>query len=165
MPTARHCFLLITLLAATLIAIALFMEYQMGLEPCYMCMLQRVFLIAAGGFALLAFLFNPAHIGQRLLGGLVAISALFGAFFAGKQLWLQSLPEDQIPECGLAVGYLFEVHSFTAAVAELLKGDGHCAEVQWTFLGLSIPGWTLIFFVGIAALAIWQVLRARKISD
>ena len=77
--------------------------------------------------------------------------------FSGKQLWLQSLPEDQVPACGPPADYLFEVLDFSEALSMLLQGDGNCAEVQWTLLGISIPGWTLLGFVVlvIMALALW----------
>ena len=159
MPSVRTFFLLIFIACACLIATALYMEKVMGLEPCYMCIVQRVFVMATGVVALLAFVHNPGAVGVRVYSVLTAAAALAGSFFSGKQLWLQSLPEDQVPDCGVSVDYLFEVHSFGNAVAELLKGDGNCAEVQWTFLGLSIPGWTLICFVGFAAIAIWQLFR------
>ena len=161
MPSVRTCFLLIVIACCGLTATALYMQYQMELEPCYMCILQRIFVIATGFVALLAVLHNPKRLGYRVYGLLTAAMALIGSFFAGKQLWLQSLPEDHpyIPDCGSSVSYLFEVESFGNALAKLLHGDGNCAEVQWTFLGLSIPGWTLVCFLGLAALALWQLAR------
>ncbi len=164
MPSVRTFFLLVFAICTCLILTALYMQRVMGLEPCYMCILQRVFVIATGSGALLAFLHNPGVIGKRIYSVLVAVMALAGSFFSGKQLWLQSLPEDQIPECGVSVDYLFEVHTFGNALKELLQGDGNCAEVQWVFLGLSIPGWTLVCFIGLAAIAIWQLFRLANIG-
>ena len=168
LPSIRTCFLTIFLICFCLIATAFYMQEVMELEPCYMCILQRVFVIATGAIALLAVLHNPGRVGVRVYSLLTAAMALIGSFFSGKQLWLQSLPEDHpyIPDCGASVDYLFEVESFGNAVAKLLRGDGNCAEVQWTFLGLSIPGWTLVCFIGLAALALWQFGRKTdKISS
>lgn len=137
----------------------------MELEPCYLCILQRVFVMATGAIALIAGLHNPGMLGVRVYSALTTLTALSGSFFSGKQLWLQGLPEDQVPECGVSVDYLFEVHSFGNALAELLKGDGNCADVQWVFLGLSIPGWTFIAFIGLAGLAVWQMLRRPTVSN
>lgn len=161
LPTVRTCFLFIFIICCGLIGTAYYMQEVMELEPCYMCILQRVFVMAAGFVALLAVLHNPKKLGYRIYGILAATMALTGGFFSGKQLWLQSLPEDHpyIPDCGASVGYLFEVQSFFTALGELLHGDGNCAEVQWTFLGLSIAGWTLVCFVGLATLALWQLRR------
>ncbi|TNF01727.1 MAG: disulfide bond formation protein B [Gammaproteobacteria bacterium] len=156
MPSSRQVFLLMFVACLSLILVALYMQHVMELTPCYLCITQRVFVMLTGGIALLAFLHNR---GLRIYGALTALSALSGSFFSGKQLWLQSLPEDQVPACGPPAEYLFDVFSFNQAVGMLLRGDGNCAEVQWTFLGLSIPGWTLICFLGLAALGIWQVVR------
>lgn len=156
LPTPRQTNLLIFTGCLLLILIALYMQHVMDLNPCYLCITQRVFVILTGIIGLLAFLHNR---GQRLYGALISLSALGGAFFSSKQLWLQSLPEDQVPACGPPAEYLFDVFSFSEALGMLLRGDGNCAEIQWTMLGLSIPGWTLICFLGLAALGIWQVVR------
>lgn len=161
LPSVRTCFLAIFLICCALIATAFYMQEVMGLEPCYMCILQRVFVIATGALALLAALHNPGQLGYRVYSLLTAAMALTGSFFSGKQLWLQSLPEGHpyIPTCGASVDYLFEVESFVNALSKLLRGDGNCADVQWTFLGLSIPGWMLVCFIALAALALWQFAR------
>ncbi|MDM3870435.1 disulfide bond formation protein B [Porticoccus sp. W117] len=161
LPSIRTCFLIIFLICCGLMATAFYMQEVMELEPCYMCILQRVFVIATGVVALLAAVHNPRQLGVRIYSLLTAAMALTGSFFSGKQLWLQSLPKDHpyIPDCGASVDYLFQVESFTTALSKLLRGDGNCAEVQWTFLGLSIPGWTLVCFIGLAALALWQICR------
>ncbi|MCV6606054.1 MAG: disulfide bond formation protein B [Porticoccaceae bacterium] len=161
LPSVRSCFLAIFLVCCGLIATAFYMQEVMELEPCYMCILQRVFVIATGAVALLACLHNPGQLGVRIYSLLTATMALAGSFFSGKQLWLQSLPKDSayIPDCGASVDYLFEVETFSNALAKLLRGDGNCAEVQWTFLGLSIPGWMLVCFIGLTVLALWQFVR------
>jgi disulfide bond formation protein DsbB len=156
MPTARQTNLLIFIACNALILIALYMQNIMELKPCYLCITQRGFVILTGTFALLAFLHNY---GLKVYGGLIALSALAGSFFSGKQIWLQSLPEDLVPACGPPAEYLFNAFSFGEALSMLFRGDGNCAEVQWTFLGLSIPGWTLLCFLGLAALGLWQVVR------
>lgn len=158
LPTPRQTNLIVFLGCLLLILIALYMQHVMGLNPCYLCITQRVFVMLTGGIALLAFL-HHRHL--HIYGALTALSALGGSFFSGKQLWLQSLPEDQVPACGPPVEYLFDVFSFNQALGMLLRGDGNCAEVQWTFLGLSIPGWTIICFFGLAALGFWQAVRRQ----
>ncbi len=140
-----------------LIAIAMYMQYVMSLQPCYLCITQRVFVTLIGAVGLIAMVHNPAS--GRVYGALIALLSCTGGYFSGKQLWLQSLPEDQVPACGPPAEYLFDVFDFGEAVSMLLQGDGNCAEVQWTLLGLSIPGWTMIAFVGFAMLGIWQVVR------
>jgi disulfide bond formation protein DsbB len=106
-----------------------------------------------------AALHNPPRAGQRIYAGLSIAMATIGAYFSGKQLWLQSLPEDQVPACGIPVDYLFDSFSASEAIGMLLRGDGNCAEVQWQLLGLSMPGWVMVSFGGFAVLGALQFLR------
>tara|TARA_B110000879_G_scaffold164138_1_gene212003 strand:- start:5024 stop:5479 length:456 start_codon:yes stop_codon:yes gene_type:complete len=145
---------------AGLIAIAIFyFQNHLGLEPCYLCITQRVFVIAIGVIFLVAGLHNPLAKGQKIYSSLVAATAAVGGYFSIKQLWLQSLPEDKVPACGPPADYLFDAFSVSEAISMLLRGDGNCAEVQWQLLGLSMPGWVLVAFIGFAAVAIFQLLR------
>jgi len=159
MISVRHCFLLIALSCAGLITTALYMEHVMGLVPCYLCIVQRVFVIVTGALALLAFAHNPATTGTRVYGALTAISAFSGSGFSIRQLWLQSLPEDQVPACGPPADYLMDSFSLAEWLPMLLQGDGNCAKVDWTFLSLSIAGWMLIIFQALAFFALWQTVR------
>jgi disulfide bond formation protein DsbB len=143
-----------------LIVIAVFyFQNQLGLEPCYLCMTQRVFVMAVGLIFLLATLHNPAGKGRSIYSVLTITTSLGGAFFSVKQLWLQSLPEDQIPACGPPVEYLFDAFSASEAISMLLRGDGNCAEIQWQLLGLSMPAWVLVSFTLLTGLGLLQLLR------
>ena len=145
---------------AGLIAVAiLYFQNYLGLEPCYLCMTQRVFVIAVGVIFLAAGLHNPAATGQKIYAGLATLAALAGSFFSIKQLWLQGLPEDQVPACGPPVDYLFDAFSVSEAISMLLRGDGNCAEVQWQLLGISMPGWVLVSFIALAGVGLLQLLR------
>lgn len=161
-PTSRLVFLLIFVTCAAVLLAALYMQHVMGLVPCYLCIVQRVFFVATGAVALVAALHNPGTAGIRVYGTLTALAAIGGGGFAIRQLWLQSLPEDQVPACGPPADYLFDTFSFGEVLPLLLKGDGNCAKVDWTFLGLSIAGWSLVVFAGLALLALWQVARPRR---
>jgi disulfide bond formation protein DsbB len=142
-----------------IVAVFYFQDY-LGLEPCYLCITQRVFVIAIGVICGLAVIHNPPQCGQRIYAALSTIAAVAGGYFSSKQLWLQSLPEDQVPACGVPVDYLFDAFSLSEAVAMLLRGDGNCAEVQWQLLGLSMPAWVLIAFGGFTIVGLTQ--RWRK---
>lgn len=160
LPTNQTLSLTMAAACALLIAVAVFyFQNSLGLEPCYLCITQRVFVIAVGVIFLLAGLHNPARAGQRIYAGLAALTAIGGGFFSIKQLWLQSLPEDKVPACGPPVDYLFDAFSPSEALSMLLRGDGNCAEVQWQLFGLSMPAWVLICFVGLAGVALFQILR------
>lgn len=151
----------IVLACAGLILTALYMQEVMGLLPCYLCIVQRVFVILTAAVALAAFLHNPGARGQRRYGAATALCALGGAGFSLRHLWLQSLPADQVPACGPPAAYLFDAFPLAKAIPLLLQGDGNCAAIDWTLFGVGIPGWTLIAFIGLAAAGIWQIARAR----
>ena len=164
MPNAlrpRLVNLYIFLFTVTLLAIAMYMEHGMGLEPCPLCITQRIFFLAAGLVALAAFAHGPAVRGRRVYGIGTALLSLAGAGFALRQLWLQSLPKDQVPSCGPSLSYMVEMFPLSEVLATMLSGDGNCAEVSWVdpVFGLSIPWWTLFGFIGLAAVALWQAFR------
>lgn len=133
----------------------------MELEPCPLCILQRVMVVSAALIALLGALHGPGETGIRVYGWLVALSAIIGGAISGRQLWLQSLPEDEVPACGASLDYLLDVFPLTEVLSMVLAGDGTCAEIVWQFLGLSIPGWTLVGFVGLVLIGAWQALQPR----
>ena len=161
LPSPRTTFLILFLGCTGLILVGMYMQYVMDLYPCPLCITQRVFIVAVGLTALLAFIVNPKTTGRRVFGALGVLFAIGGGAFSSRQLWLQSLPEDQVPACGPSVEYLLENFPLMDALSVLLRGDGNCAEVVWTFLGISIPGWTLVAFIGLAAINVWQIARSR----
>lgn len=159
LPSARLTFLLLFLGCTGLILVGLYMQYVMDLYPCPLCITQRVFIVAVGLTGLLGFVVNPKTTGRRVLGTFGLLFAILGGSFSSRQLWLQSLPADQVPACGPDIGYLLENFPLMDALSVLLRGDGNCAEVTWSLFGISIPGWTLVAFVGLAAVNIWQIVR------
>lgn len=146
MMTQRKLFLAGSLGCGVLIAIALYMQHVMGLEPCPLCILQRVAVIGMGVVLLVAALHNPVGRGRRVYAGLTALVALFGLVTAGRNVWLQHLPPDRVPDCGPGLDYMLEVFPLSRTLELVFRGSGECAEVQWTFLGFSIPEWMLLVF-------------------
>jgi disulfide bond formation protein DsbB len=142
-----------------LMGAALYMEHMMHLEPCPLCIFQRIAVIVAGLIAITAALHNPAQVGIKVYGLLVVLASAVGSALAARQLYLQSLPEDQVPSCGPGLDYLLDVFPMQEVIQMVLVGDGSCAEVVWTLLGISIPGWTLVGFIGLITLGLFQALR------
>ena len=141
-------------------AFALYLEHVQGLEPCPLCVFQRVGLIALGVISLIAFIHNPAsNAMKRVYALLGSVGILWSAGVAGRHLWLQHLPADQVPACGPGLNYLVEVLPLKAVFEQVLTGSGECAAIDWTFLGQSLPFWSLIFFVVLALVSVWQLLR------
>ncbi len=137
----------------------IYFQHLLGLNPCALCITQRVFICAVGLVALLAFIVNPNKTGRRIFAAVGVLLAVGGSYFSGRQVWLQNLPEDQGPACGPTFEYLLQNFPLMDALRVMLRGDGNCAEVVWQFLGLSIPAWTLVAFAGLAAFNIWQFVR------
>lgn len=157
--TPRLVYFGLALLALFAMLFAWYLEYQVGLNPCPLCMTQRVFVVAGGLVALLAFLHNPAGWGRRVYGLLCAASAIAGGAVAARHVWLQHLPPDQVPACGPSLEYMLDTLPFRETLSMVLMGDGNCAETHWTLLGFSIPEQTLMLFVVIALISLWQALR------
>lgn len=158
-PSIRQTNLIVFLGCAASMLVAAYMEHVMGLAPCPLCITQRVFMVLVGVLALLAFLHNPGKSGRRIYAGLGVLAAIIGGGFSSRQLWLQSLPEDQVPACGPGLAYMFESYPFMEAFEVLMRGDGNCAKVDWSLLGISIAGWTLVAFIVLALINIYQLVR------
>lgn len=157
--SARTINWLIVAVATMSMIMAYYFEYIVGLEPCPLCMTQRVFVVLVGCIALVAALHNPAALGLKVYAGMGIVAAIAGGYFSGRQLWLQSLPEDQVPACGPPLEYIMQNFPLLEALQVLLTGDGNCAEVVWQFLGLSMPAWVLIIFIGLIVTNISHLIR------
>jgi len=153
MPSRRLLNILGFGACALLLGYAYFLQFYQGLEPCPLCIFQRLAMAALGFIFLVAAVHNPKRsAGARTYGILIALVAALGAGIAGRHVWLQNLPPEQVPACGPGLDYLLETFPLSETIALVLRGSGDCAEVDWTFLGLSIPAWTLLLFVGLGAM-------------
>ncbi len=138
---------------------ALALEYGADLAPCPLCIFQRAGVILAGLFFLAAALHNPRATGQRIYAGLAGVSALAGGAVSIRHLWLQQLPEDQVPACGPDLDYMLDVFPLWEVITTIFQGSGECADTSWQFLGLTIPGWSLVVFVILLGMALVQLIR------
>lgn len=156
--------LLGALICAGAMGFALYLQHVQGLEPCSMCVFQRVAMIAAGVFFLLGAVLGPSGLGRMICTGLAGVSALAGLGIAARHVWLQSLPADQVPACGPALNYLMEVMPLWEVVQSILRGDGNCAVIDWSFLGLSLPAWTGVGFFLLADWALMCIILPRILA-
>jgi disulfide bond formation protein DsbB len=158
----RQQFLLGFLACTGLMAYALYSQYVLGYEPCPLCTFQRVAMIALGLVFLAGALHAPSgRTGRSVWGLLAVLVALVGAGIAGRHVWMQSLPPDQVPACGPPLEFLTETLPLVQVIRKVLTGSGQCAEIDWTLLGLSMPAWVLIAFLGLAAWAALAAFRRR----
>ena len=158
----RLQFLLGFILCAALIGFALFSQNVWGLVPCPLCIFQRIAFAALG----LVFLFGAAfaprgRFGRGTFGVLALAAGSAGGYIAGKHVWLTTLPPDQVPECGPPLGFIWETNSFTQTISKVLNGSGECAKVDWDLLGLSMPAWSLVWFLLLTTWAVYAGYRSR----
>ncbi len=161
-PSYRKINMIGALLAIAAISFSFgILQGYLELDPCPLCTADRFVVIGLGLVFTLAWAHNPARIGQKAYAILNLPIVLIGIGLAVRHIWLQNLPPDQVPECGPDITYIFEVFPLLDALKMLLSGSGECAEVQWKFLGLSIPEQTLILFSIFSVLIAFQLLRKR----
>lgn len=140
-----------------MLAIGAYFQFVEELEPCPLCISQRIAILVTGIIFLIAAIHNPKHAGLKTYSILAAITALCGAGISIRHVWIQNLPADEVPECGPGLEYVFENFPLLDTIKLMFNGTGECAEVLWTFLGISIPGWTLVAFIGLATLSLLQL--------
>jgi len=156
LPGRQSGFFLTTAACAGAMGFAFYAEYVLRLDPCPLCMLQRVGVVAVGALAFLGGVHNPRAWGFRVWSALVVMAALAGAGVSGRQLWLQSLPSDQVPQCGPGLDYLLQTLPFTKVLEKVLLGSGECAVVDWRFMGMAMPFWVLVFFGVVILFTLFQ---------
>ena len=143
-----------------------FLQRYMGFSPCPLCIFQRIGLMVMGGFALIAAVFNPKSMVTRLLLWLGSLAGIgWAAIVAGRHVWLQHLPADQVPSCGPGLDYWLDTLPMQQVLKEVFAGSGECASIDWTFMGLSIPEQSLILFsilILTHVLILWRIVRPAR---
>jgi len=143
----RLFYISIFLICGALLGFGLYLEHGKGLEPCPLCVFQRIAFISIAMIALIAALHGPDRMAVWFYNGLISLAALIGGGIATRQVWLQHLPADQVPECGPGLDYILESFPLGLALKMILSGSGECAEIGWSFLSFSIAGWSLLWFL------------------
>jgi disulfide bond formation protein DsbB len=159
LPPRRIGYLLGFFVCVGLMGYALYLQYVEGIEPCPLCMLQRICVTAMGVVFLIAASHNPGRAGAGVYALLQLLFGGAGTAIAARQVWLQSLPKDQVPACGMGLDYMLETLPFTDVLRNVLEGSGECAEKGWELLHLSIAGWTLVFFIAMIAASFALIRR------
>jgi disulfide bond formation protein DsbB len=139
---------------AALMSYALYQQHVVGLEACPLCILQRVAMIALGIVFAAAALHAPRGAGARVYAVLGALAALAGLAISGWHVRMQNLPPAEVPACGPGLDYMLDAFGWLGGLRMVFSGSGECAEVNWAFLGLSMPAWVFIWFVALGALVI-----------
>lgn len=149
--------------AAAALVLAYLLQFVGGLAPCPLCIFQRVAMGGVALFCLIGWIHGPDGVFHRIYAALAGLAALAGAAIAARHVWLMHLPADQVPACGPGLEYLLRIMPLQEVVSTVLRGDASCATVRGSFAGLSLPAWSLIYFVLLAGGALAGVagLNAR----
>ena len=148
--------------AGGLLMAVFYFQKHLGLEPCPMCIVQRVAMLATGIVFLIAAAHGPRRGGRWGYAALATWVSGVGAAIAARHVWLQGLPEDQRPACGPTLNYLMDMLPLREVVETVIRGDGNCAKIDWTLLGQSLPFWTMIAFLGFVIWALAMPLVAGR---
>jgi len=156
----RAQFLLGFVACVALIGFALYAQFHDRLNPCPLCIFQRIAFAALGLVLLVGGVFAPKGVkGRAAFGVLALVPALTGIGIAGRHVWLTHLPPDQVPQCGPPLEFMMEANPLTDVIRQVLTGSGECATVDWTLLGMSMPAWSLLWFV---LLTVWILIAAFR---
>lgn len=158
--SARQWCLVGSAFCIAMLAFALVLQYGFGLEPCPLCTFQRVAVLAALVPLIIGALHNPRGWGGSVYGVLALIGAGAGIFLAGRHVWLQHLPADQVPSCGPGLDYMMDVLPLQSVIATVLSSSGECADIKGSFLGIALPGWTLLGFIVLALIILGLITSA-----
>jgi len=151
------------IVCVSLMAYALYAQHVIGLDPCPLCIFQRVAVIATGIIFLLAALHHPGKIGAIVYAVLIGLAAAGGILVASRHVWIQAQPPGTVAACGATLDYMMQYMPMTTVIDKVLSGSGECAEVTWRFLGLSMPWWVLFACAGLLLWAVWVNVIAPRL--
>ncbi len=158
----RTWYLLTGLGCFAMLGVGAYLQFVEHLAPCPLCISQRIALFALGSVLIIAAIHNPATKGIKIYSILAALVAFGGGAISVRHIWIQHLPPNEVPECGPGLEYVFENFPLTETLKLMFSGTGDCAKVDWTLLGLSIPQWTLIAFIGLATVSLLQIWNVKQ---
>jgi disulfide bond formation protein DsbB len=155
----RWLYLLGILFTSGLIGFALYLQHVQHQDPCPLCMVQRVVFFLILILYVTALFHGPRRVGESVYAVAITLVSLFGVLVAGRHIWIQHLPKDEVPACGPGLDYMLETMPWSNVLKELMHGSGECAAKGWTFLSLGIPEWSLLCYI---ALGTWAMLIAFR---
>jgi protein dithiol:quinone oxidoreductase len=147
-----------------LLAYALYAQFDLGLDPCPLCIFQRVGVAALGVVFLIAALHNPRGWGARVYAVLLGVAALATVAVAARHVYVQHMPPGSLPSCGAPLGVMLKFSPFFDVIRKVLTGSGECSEVPWRFMGLAMPAWVLICGLVLGAFGVTANASATKVS-
>ena len=153
---------IVLIVVASMVFAIYYLEGVLLLDPCPLCMVDRGILVVIAGVCLIAFIHNSSGKMRWVYTIIAGLFSLFGIGVAARHIWLQGLPPDQVPECGPDLSYMLDVFPLGDVIKRIFTGSGQCAEVSWTFLGLTIPQQTLFLFIILFGLVLLAHVKSRQ---
>jgi disulfide bond formation protein DsbB len=147
---------------AGMLAYAIYAEKYLGFQPCPLCMFQRVCIGALGVVFLIAGLHRAMRAGSIVYGVLIFLVAGGATWVAGRHVWIQHQPPGSVPACGAPLDTLMEMFPLHDVIKRVMTGGGECGTIDWTFLGISMPGWVLISAVTLGLVGIVNNIVYRQ---
>ncbi len=145
-----------------LVAFALYIQTKDNLEPCPLCISQRIAYMGLGLLFLIAAIHNPGKTGRKLYGILHLAAAATGAVIASRHIWIQANPDKVMAECGAGFDYIFKNFPFKKAIDLVFKGTGECTSIDWTLFDLTIPQLSLICFIALGIYAVYLAFITKN---
>ena len=160
--TRRHLLLTGFLISVLLIVYVLYTQYVLGLEPCPLCLLQRVAVIALCLSFLLLALRPPQRKQSKFLASLLLMMiSSAGVGIAARHVWIQNLPPDKVPGCGPGLDFMMANFPLSEVLEMVFSGSGECAEISWSFAFLSMPAWVIIWLIVLGSFGVWSIHQRR----
>jgi protein dithiol:quinone oxidoreductase len=150
------------IVCVALLGYAYYVQYHLALEPCPLCIFQRIGIALLGLTFLAAGLHGPRRWGSYVYAVLLALWALATAGVAIRHLYVQSLPPGTIPACGAPLDVLLKFTPVTEVIRKVLTGSGECSQVNWKWLGLTMPAWVLLASVALGCAGVLANVRRRR---
>jgi len=147
---------------AALLGYAYYSQFELGLDPCPLCIFQRIGVFCLGLVFLAAAAHDPRGVGRRVYAALLFVPVGLTAAVAVRHLYIQSLPPGSVPVCGATLKFMLKVLPLSDVISKVLNGSGECAKVTWRFLGLSMPAWVLIAAIALGLYGLWANLCRRR---
>jgi disulfide bond formation protein DsbB len=147
------------ILAVVLLIASYYFEYVEGLQPCLLCLLQRWAMGLVAIVLLIATVHNPRQVGIHIYAAITFVVAIVGIVASARQVWLQHLPSRSTEVCVPGLNFLLQTRPLPEVIKIMFRGSRECAEATWSFLGLTMAQWALIFFVIFALLGLFQLFR------
>ncbi len=159
----RPHYLFIALFCSALMGAALFFQLVVGLEPCPLCIFQRMAIIFIGVIGLLAFLHNSVSIVDRIYSILLALGGIASVGIASRQVWLLSLPKETAASCGpgleVALDKIIAYLPQGTLTEMLFRSTAECTEITWTLFGFGLPQLTYPVFILFACYLLWLLSK------